>query len=113
MLLKYSVGNLNVLYYTNITLWKQSSGPGVMKIISCSTELRMNFFLLINILKRNRNATLFQWKTHWVVFKVVDRDNEPSSFQVMLTNSTKHRLKWLSIKKETHPHEDNVGISLR
>ena len=40
-------------------------------------------------LKRNKNATHFQWKIHWVLFKVLDRDNEPSSFQVMLTNLTK------------------------
>ena len=49
---------------------------------------------LEHILKRKRNATLFQWKIHWEVFKVIDRENEPSRFQVMLKNSTKHCLKW-------------------
>ena len=44
-------------------------------------------------LKRLKNATPFQWKIHWVVFQVLERDNELSSFQVMLTNSTKHCLK--------------------
>ena len=50
--------------------------------------------------KRNRNATLFQWKIHGVLFKVLDRDNEPSNFQEMLTNSTKYYLKWLQFKKK-------------
>ena len=36
--------------------------------------------------KRNRNATLFQWKIDGVVVKVLDRDNEPSSFQQMPRN---------------------------
>ena len=47
------------------------------------------------ILKRNRDPTFFQWKihVHGALFKVVDRDNEPSSFQEMLTNSTKYCLK--------------------
>ena len=40
-----------------------------------------------------RRATLFQWKIHGVVFKVLDRDNKPSSFQEMLKNSTKYCLK--------------------
>ena len=43
-------------------------------------------------LKKNKNATLFQRKMHWVVFKVLDRDNETSSFQFMLNNATKHCL---------------------
>ena len=47
----------------------------------------------IYALKRNRNATLFQWKIHEVLFKVLDGDNEPSSFQEMLMNSTKQCLK--------------------
>ena len=47
----------------------------------------------ITTLKRNRNATLLQWKIHGVLFKVLDRDNEPSSFQEMLMNSTKNCLK--------------------
>ena len=51
-------------------------------------------------LKRNRNATLFQWKIHGVVFKVLDRDNEPSSFQEMLRNRTTYCLKWVLIKKK-------------
>ena len=55
---------------------------------------------ILNTRKRNRNATLFQWKFIWVVFKVLDRDNEPSSFQVMLISSTKHCLKCLSSKKK-------------
>ena len=44
-------------------------------------------------LERNRNATLFQWKIHGVLFKVMDGDNKPSSFQEMLMNSTKQGLK--------------------
>ena len=44
-------------------------------------------------LKRNRNATLFQWKIHGVLFKVLHGDNEPSSFQEMLMNSSKQSLK--------------------
>ena len=56
-----------------------------------------------NTLKSNRNATHFQWKIHGVWFSVLDRDNEPSSFQEMLTNSTKHCLKRLSIKKTRIP----------
>ena len=35
-------------------------------------------------LKRNRNATVFQWKIHGVLFKVLDGDNEPRSFQEFL-----------------------------
>ena len=37
--------------------------------------------------------TLFQWKIHGVMFKVLYRDNGPSSFQEMVTNSTKYCLK--------------------
>ena len=44
-------------------------------------------------LKRNRNATLFQWKIHGVLFKVIDGDNESSIFQEMLINTTKQCLK--------------------
>ena len=51
------------------------------------------FFFQQNILKRNRNETHIQWKMHWVAFKVLDRDNEPSSFQLMLTNLIKDCLK--------------------
>ena len=36
----------------------------------------------------NRNATLFQWKIHGVLFKAIDEDNESSSFQEMLMDST-------------------------
>ena len=43
--------------------------------------------------KRNRKATLFQWKIHEALFKVSDRDKGPSSFQEKLTNSTKYCLK--------------------
>ena len=42
---------------------------------------------------KNRNATLFQWKIHGLLFKVIDGDNEPSSFQEMRTKSTKQCLK--------------------
>ena len=42
-----------------------------------------------NTLKRNRNDTLFQWKIHGVLFKVIDGENEPLSFQAMLMSSTK------------------------
>ena len=48
------------------------------------------------ILKREiENLHFFLWKihVHGALFKVVDRDNEPSSFQEMLTNSTKYCLK--------------------
>ena len=41
----------------------------------------------------NRNVTLFQWKIHGVLFKAIDGDNESSSFQEMLMNSTKQCLK--------------------
>ena len=44
-------------------------------------------------LKRNRNATLFQWKIDGVVVKVLDIDNEPSSFQEMPRNLTNYCLK--------------------
>ena len=37
-------------------------------------------------LKRNGNATLYQWKIHGVLFKVIDGDKEPSIFQEMLMN---------------------------
>ena len=37
-----------------------------------------------NTLKRNRNDTLFQWKIHGILFKVLDGENEPLSFQEML-----------------------------
>ena len=41
-------------------------------------------------LKRNSKATLFQWKIHGLLFKVLNRDNELSCFQETLMNSTKH-----------------------
>ena len=36
--------------------------------------------------KRNRNASPFQWKIHGLLFKVLDRENEPTNFQEMLLN---------------------------
>ena len=56
-----------------------------------------------NTLKRNRNATLFKWKIHEVLFKVLGGDNEPSDFQEILMNSTSQFLKWLPIKKKRMP----------
>ena len=43
-------------------------------------------------LKRNRNATHLQWNVHGVLFKLLDRDNEPSSFQETLKNLSKQCL---------------------
>ena len=63
--------------------------------------LRFTYFICT--LKRNRNATPFQWKIHWALFKVLDGDNEPSNFQEMLTNSTKLCLKLLPIKTKCFP----------
>ena len=39
----------------------------------------------------------------WVLFRVLDRENEPSSFQEMLTNTTKYCLKLLQILKKRIP----------
>ena len=49
-------------------------------------------------LERNKNATLFQWKIHGLLFKLLEGENEPSCFQETLTNSTNHCLEILSIK---------------
>ena len=37
---------------------------------------------------------------HGILFKILDRDNEPSNFQEMLMNSTKRCLKLLQTKKK-------------
>ena len=50
-----------------------------------------------------RNATLFLWKAHGVLFRVIDGDNEPSSFQEMLMNSTKQCWNSLTIIKKRIP----------
>ena len=44
-------------------------------------HIKPNVQSIGNTLKKNRNATLFQWKIDGVAFKVLDRNNEPSSFQ--------------------------------
>ena len=53
---------------------------------------------------------------HWVVFKVLDRDNEPSTFQIMLTNSKEKTLftlfTMITNEKEAHPCKDIVSISV-
>ena len=41
-------------------------------------------------LKRNRNAIVFQWKMHEVLFKVLDGDKEPRSFQEMRVKIPHH-----------------------
>ena len=71
----------------------------------------LSIYIYTHTLKRNRNATPFQWKMHWVVFTVLDRDNETSSFQIMLKNSTLFEM--TTNKIEAHPCKDNVSISLR
>ena len=66
-----------------------SPGPLVLQSVALPTALRGP----AHTLERNRNATLFQWKIHGVVFKVTDGHNEPSSFQEMLMNIKKQCLK--------------------
>lgn len=48
------------------------------------------FFCDIHVLKRNRNATVLQWKIHGPLFEVLDRDHGSSSVQEKLINPTKH-----------------------
>ena len=50
--------------------------------------------------QRNKNATLFLWKIHGLMFKVLDRENEQACFQETIANLTKHCLDQLSIKKK-------------
>ena len=57
-----------------------------------SIKLSFQWTERILIDKRNQNAILFQWKIHGLLFKVLDRENEPSCFQETLKNSTKHCL---------------------
>lgn len=47
----------------------------------------------MNALKRNRNATRFQWKEHVALFEVLDRENGSSTLPNMHTKLTSHCLK--------------------
>ena len=40
--------------------------------VYCISKLEIKGHTATNTLKRNRNATLFQWKIHWVLFKVLE-----------------------------------------
>ena len=42
--------------------------------------------------KRSEDPTVFRWRLHWLLFKVLCRDIEPKCFLETLTNSTKHCL---------------------
>ena len=53
----------------------------------------MVHLLGIYTFKRNKTLHFFYMEIHGVVFKALDRHNEPSSFQEMLRNSTTHCLK--------------------
>ena len=53
--------------------------------------------------KELETLPFFKWKIHGVWFKVSDRNNEPLNFQEMLTNSSKHSLKLLPVKKKCIP----------
>ena len=70
----------------------------LIKTVRTNSTLNVYFLLIfyfyVNIytLKRNKNATLCQWKIYWALFKVLDRDNEPSNFQEMLMDSRKSLL---------------------
>ena len=47
----------------------------------CTTTDNQKRIYSTNILKRNKNASLFQWKIHGLQFKVLDRENGPSIYQ--------------------------------
>ena len=70
---------------------------------SLEEERSTNMNERANTLKRNKSATLVQWEIHGALFEVLDRDNAPSNFQEMLTNSTKLCLKLLTIEKKCFP----------
>ena len=48
-----------------------------------------NIAYYTSTLKKSRNTTLFRWKIYGVLLKVIDRGDEPSSFQKMLMNFNK------------------------
>ena len=64
----------------------------VVRASECLSQRQVKRHKTRYTLKRNKNATLFQWKIHGLLFKVLDRDNESSCFQEMHMNSTKHCL---------------------
>ena len=78
---------------TNVYGQKMWTVYGVSEHICLFYFFNIHDFLFTNTLMRNRNATLFKWKIHGLLFKMLDRDKEPSCFQEMVTNSTKHCLK--------------------
>ena len=90
--------------------------PLFNKVISIFNMKRLIIFPPLTsvkyTLKRNRNATLNQWKIYWVLFKVIDGDNELSSFQEMHENSTKTVFEMIINKEEAHSYNDNVRICL-
>ena len=55
--------------------------------------IRLVRFSYRTTLKRNRNATVFQWKIYGTLFEVLDRDNGFSSLPEKLSNTTKESLK--------------------
>ena len=55
--------------------------------------IRLVRFSYRTTLKRNRNATVFQWKIYGTLFEVLDRYNGFSSLPEKLSNTTKESLK--------------------
>ena len=96
-----SILRRSILLYNPITVNRGalSEIPGIstctimlIKSITKSLDLEI-LSAKESTLKRNRNVTVFQWKIHGVLFKVLDGDNESRSFQEMLMDSTIQCLK--------------------
>ena len=64
-----------------------------------------------NTLKRNRNATPLHSKIHGVLFKVINRENGPSSCSRNVCGINKTMFEMISIEKEAHPYHDNVSTA--
>ena len=69
----------------------------------CSYKLDIHGLLLHIHSREIETLHFFNGKIHGVWFKVIDGDNEPSSFQEMPMNSIKQCLKWLPMKKKRIP----------
>ena len=80
------------LYLYQVLKWTQKCTKGNNCIIKGRVMVLFSAhpLTILYTLKRNRNATLSQWKIHGIWLKVLNSDNEPPSFQERLMNSTKH-----------------------
>ena len=92
MVLILDTSSDHLLYLYQVFKWTQKCTKGNNSITKGRVMVLLSAHppTILYTLKRNRNATLSQWKIHGIWCKVLDSDNEPPSFQERLMNSTKY-----------------------